>query len=618
MTELQGIEAFNFHRQNLPEPYESVVNSDNKYVPFGNREYYNLYPQFLLDLYNDSPIHSAIINSKATYIIGDGLKYSNGSDVDFKVNSSDNIKEFVLKVTKDYLIFNAFAVEVIYNKLGQVIEYHHVPMHQVRMNTSKTMFWVNEDWTSTKNFIKYNVYSPNTKNFDSKIYYFDGYNPSTNKVYTLPEYNGSLKSIVTDIAIRSFNLNNIKNHFSVSSLITFFTGSNATEDTRKEIIKTIKKTYSGEEGEKIILDFQNPNGKSAEVKSLSSGDWADVYNAVSEKVASDIMIGHSVTNPMLFGVKTEGQLGGATELETSYEIFKATYVRVKRDELESALNNLFAINENIKGDIVFGDKPLFNAKLSDVMKEKVLTIDEIRAEAGLPALPEGKGSRLISETAQPTQLQLIQPSQEDVKKKSSRSLTDEDYEQVKDMGSSADEFEIIGEADSEQEFHFALVDDVSKWVIENDIRNLTLPELVDVLKNEAGLKVSENRLQNILNQLNESGVVKVEIEEGDKIQVTPNKVGKVPDTDSIFIMYKYEKRPSVSGADLLKTSRGFCVKLINNNRLYTREDIQSMGKLFGYDIYKYAGGFYYNPDTDETTPYCRHQWKAYQVKRKTK
>lgn len=614
MTGSTGIEALHFHKQTLPAPYESVVNSDDKYVTYG---YDNLYPKFLLDLYNDSPIHSAIVNSKATYIIGDGLKYKNGSDVDFKVNSSDNIKEFTLKVSKDYLIFNAFAVEVIYNKLGQVIEYHHVPMHYVRMNKSKNLFWVNEDWAISRKFIKYDIYSPNSKDFNSKIFYFDGYNPSTNKVYTLPEYNGSLKSIVTDIAIRSFNLNNIKNHFSVSSIITFFNGSNTTEEMKQETIKVIKKTYSGEDGEKIILDFQNTNGKPAEVKSLSSGDWTDAYNAVAEKVASDIMIGHSVTNPMLFGVKTEGQLGGATELETSYEIFKATYVRVKRDELESALNSLFAANENIKSDVVFGDKPLFNAKLSDVMKEKVLTIDEIRAEAGLPALPEGKGSRLISETAQPTQLQLIQPSQEEVKKKSSRRLTDEDYEQVKDMGSSADDYEIIGEADTEQEFHFALIDDVSKWVIEHDIRNLTLPELVDVLKNEAGLKVTENRLQNILNQLNESGVVKVEIGEGERIKITPNKVGNIPDTDSIFVMYKYEKRPEVSGADLLKTSRGFCVKLINNNRLYTREDIQSMGKLFGYDIYKFAGGFYYNPDTDETTPYCRHRWKAYQVKRKT-
>ncbi|RZK12915.1 MAG: hypothetical protein EOO46_01385 [Flavobacterium sp.] len=619
MTDKTGIEIFDFHSHSLPEPIEQRITTDDKYVPFGNGEYYNLFPNYLLSLYNESPIHSAIINSKTTYILGDGLKYANGADLDFKVNSSDNIKEFTMKIVKDFLIFNAFAVEVVTNKIGQVLEYHHVPVHFVRMNNSKNLFWVNDNWAlSTKSFIKYEGFSTTPKDFTSKIFYYDGYNPSSkNNVYSLPEYYGASLSIATDIAIRKFNLNNIKNHFSVSSIITFFTGGNGTDELKAEAARKIRKAV-GEDGEKVIVDFQTLNGKPAEVQSLSSGDWANAYNAVSEKVSADIFIGHSITSPQLFGVKTEGQLGGATELEISYEIFKGTYVRVKRDDLESALNYLFSTNKNIKGSVVFADKPLFSASLSDVMKEKVLTIDEIRAEAGLPPLAEGKGTRLISETSQPTQFQLVEQPKEEVKKKSSRSLTDEDYEQIKDMGSSADDFEIIEEADDEQVFKFAMIDDVAKWVIDNDVRNLTLPELVDVLDKEAGLKVAEKRLQGILKQLNDSGLVKVDIEDGDRIKITPNKVGKVPDTDSVFIMYKYEKRPSVTGADLLSTSRGFCVRLIGNNRLYTRQDIQSMGKLFQYDVFKYAGGFYYNPDTDTTTAYCRHQWKAYQVKRKTK
>jgi hypothetical protein len=81
-------------------------------------------------------------------------------------------------------------------------------------------------------------------------------------------------------------------------------------------------------------------------------------------------------------------------------------------------------------------------------------------------------------------------------------------------------------------------------------------------------------------------------------------------------MYKYEKRPDVPGNTLISTSRGFCVRVINNNKLYTRSDIQTMSSIFGYDVFQFAGGFYHNPETDETTPYCRHFWVEKKVKLK--
>ncbi len=320
MSEKKEIEILKFDAINIPKPYESPEKNNEKYVQYGID---NLYPNFLLKLYNESPIHSSIINSKANYILGDGVQYSSGTKIEVKVNASDTFEEFSRKVIIDFLIFNYFCVEVVYNKFNQPIEYHFIPAHKIRTNKDKTKFWYFEDIINNgRRYITFERYKTKSLDSTSKIFFFDGYFPSLSNVYPIPEYNGSIISVQNDIEIRNFNLNNIKNHFSVSTLITFFMGSNPSEDVKRRINNDLKASYTGASGKKLIVDYQHSEGKAADVKNISPNDWDKAYEAVSRSVADDIYRGHQVTSPMLFGVKTEGQLGGATELETAYEIFK--------------------------------------------------------------------------------------------------------------------------------------------------------------------------------------------------------------------------------------------------------------------------------------------------------
>ena len=226
-------EVIKFEQINLPQPIEDNYKNTTKWCNWGTD---NLYPLFLLDLYGNSPIHSSIINSKASYIIGNGLKTASGIKVNIKVNSVDTFSEFLLKITKDYLIFNFFCVEVVYNAFNQAIELHHVPAHKVRTNKAKEKFWFCEDWETYQQTITYKRWKRNNQDTNSKLFYFDGYFPTQRMVYPEPEYKASLKSITTDMCIRDFNLNNIRNHFSVSTLITFFMGANVPEDVKKKIL----------------------------------------------------------------------------------------------------------------------------------------------------------------------------------------------------------------------------------------------------------------------------------------------------------------------------------------------------------------------------------------------
>jgi hypothetical protein len=612
-----NIVTLEFNNQNIPIPVESKNTSDQTYVTWGIG---NLYPVYLLKLYSESPIHGAIVNQKTTYVLGNGLKTQDGSPIDIQVNATDSMNEFVGKITKDHLLFNAFAVEVVFNVFGQPIEYHHVPVHKVRMNKNKTKFWVNDDWLLSRKTIQYERYSvKDNKDSTSKIFYYDGFFPSVYNVYPTPEYTNAIVSIETDIAIKNFNLNNIKNHFSPNTIITFFNGSNVPDGVKKGVINEIEEKFKGENGKKFIIDFQHKDGKSAEVKQLSANDWDKAYIEVTNRNTDDIMIAHLVQNPSLFGIKTAGQLGSSQELEVSYEMFNNKYVSVKRNELASALNYLFTNYEPIQGKVEFVDKQLFSERLSDTTKEKIYTINELRKIAGLE--PIANGDRLLSESLQPAQPE-IPVIAEDVKKNcsskdcNSKKLTESDYDLVKHLGASFEDFEILGEADAEA-MQFDKQSDISNYIIDNDIKGLTIREIVDVLKTEGKISTNVDELDVIIKKLADSGLIKVETDSNNRIKITPQPETDVPDTDRVLVMYKYEKKPNVKGGDLLPTSRSFCVKLIENNRLYTRQEIQSMSEIFGYDVFKFSGGWFYNSETDETTSSCRHRWVPLKVKRKT-
>jgi hypothetical protein len=48
--------------------------------------------------------------------------------------------------------------------------------------------------------------------------------------------------------------------------------------------------------------------------------------------------------------------------------------------------------------------------------------------------------------------------------------------------------------------------------------------------------------------------------------------------------------------------------LLELNRTYTRQDIDNISVRVDRDVWKYRGGWYTNPETHVTTPYCRHEW----------
>ena len=114
---------------------------------------------------------------------------------------------------------------------------------------------------------------------------------------------------------------------------------------------------------------------------------------------------------------------------------------------------------------------------------------------------------------------------------------------------------------------------------------------------------------------------------------TPTEKGLDKDTadyeTEIYTVYRYDKRPDVSGSKLISTSRDFCRKMVGltsgtelvdgkmKAKRLTYNEIEDYTNEFGEDAWNFRGGFYNNGT--ETTPWCRHIWVGEtRIKRKKK
>jgi hypothetical protein len=343
----------------------------------------NMYPFELIDLYNDSSTHNAIINGKVGYTVGNGL---HSDDIEVKKwLSQANIDEDWTSLTKrlslDYELFNGYAIEVIKTKVGN--QYHHIDFANIRVGLDGSLQYA-DDWVTdkgTKNskpdiqyLERYNPRNPEQKR--GVIYHVD-YRPNM-KYYPLPVYVGSLAEIKTDVQIGDYWLNEVKNGFVGGTLIQHNNGVPETKEEAKEFEKAFQEKFGKATGTKIVHLFSPSKDNGSEITNLNGNDLHERYLEMSNRVKESIFIGHRVTNPILFGVKEEGQLGARNELDLAYEIFTNTYIAERQNTLLRTIRKL-AFFEIQRSDIeIIPLKPIDTVDLTSDIILANLSREEIR------------------------------------------------------------------------------------------------------------------------------------------------------------------------------------------------------------------------------------------------
>ena len=125
---------------NVPEFTEQ---NNKEWVTYGKD---NLFPVYLVDLFNSSPLHNSIITGKVNYITGRGLVQSNELEFVFKPNPYESMQQIFNKVALDYEIYNGYAIEVIRNRMGEIVEMYHADFSKYRVGKDDDTLYYSEDW----------------------------------------------------------------------------------------------------------------------------------------------------------------------------------------------------------------------------------------------------------------------------------------------------------------------------------------------------------------------------------------------------------------------------------------------------------------------------------------
>lgn len=385
-----------FQRIQLPS-FEETCFSNKPYVRYGEG---NSFPTFLQDLANRSALHNAILSSKVDYSYADGLKLSdekpNLSTTLFvnHPNPFEDMNSIYRKCLYDYILYGAFCLNVIWSNDGESIcEIYHIDVAKIRSGKRNSRgiveeYFYCEDWNKTAPRYKAVSAYRNDNRQGSQLLYFKEYRPGT-FYYALPSYVGALNYITIDAEISNYHLAHLLNGMSPNFIISFTNGVPSDEERRKIKQQMIDEYTGTDNAGKFIMTFTDDPAKVPVVNTLSADNLDEQFTQLSEQVLQNILSGHKVVSPMLVGIKSAGQLGGNTELETSFEIFNNTVIKPIQKDVIGQLNKLLRETKNWSGNEL---EPTTAAPISFTWSEgtlsQILTVDEMRERIGLEPTTE--------------------------------------------------------------------------------------------------------------------------------------------------------------------------------------------------------------------------------------
>lgn len=653
-----------------PQP-EYKESRGRGYIEFGKR---NDYPEYLLDLFNKSSKHGAIVRSKSNYVSGNGFSGGNERMLT-KPNPVESLNDILRKITLDIELFGGYYLEIIWSINGKgIAEMRHIDYTKLRTNRDCTEFYYKRDWKNHREEPEILPAFNPKYSAGRQILYVKDYRPGQN-TYGLPIYLPALNYIQSDVEVSKHVLGNAVTGFSASKLITLPNGE-PSDDEKRKVTRAFENTYSGSDGKKFILSFVQNADRKAIVDDLGASDLTkEDFSRVDTMIQQNIFAGHEITSPSLFGIAEPGKLGTRTEMRDSYEIFKNTYVNNRQLAIESVFNMLltyFGGGEELK---IVPVEPI-GYEFSEATLVSVMTKEEIREKMGLPKLedvnPEAQavgqtGEALVNENVknltgrQHQQLLRIirQFGKGQITKevamtllKTSLGLGDSEISTLLSIDNeeqfsekkkySVDEemavFAEFGEVRSEYNVHHSKPVTFSAFDAFYDFKDI---QILEILKSQPltppediakALKVKPIDIMERLGVLAEIGIIELDKEnvgykvlkpvsdllkimgDGDstkKAEAAKKKAEKV----SFDIRFSYEWKsivPSEQRDSNAHPSRPFCVKLMQLDRLYTRAEIESISRRLGYDVFTRGGGWWGD------SPTCRHEWKSNIVVKKKK
>ncbi len=587
----------------MSKQYVKPIEQKDKQRGFMKWGLKNDYPFFLIELLYGSAWHQGILKNKTYYISGGGLEVVSGDATKFLANvfSDFDMNEIVQRLTFDFELFGGMCIKGTWNREGSAVaKWEYIPVDMGRLSEDERTLFLSDDWSAMRqtpedtNFRQLTALDERNPEGSFFIYYKEPAKQARDEkgIYPKPPYMGGITAIQTDVDISKFHMYEIQNGFKAGTLINLASGEPETAEEERRIKEQIKgRTQSVEDAGEIIITFSNGTQDAPSVLSLTGNDLDERYAMTEKSVQQNILVAHSVVAPSLFGIAPTGSFNAA-ETADLFEIYKMTYVNSRQKQIEWLINYMAKLSGAVSQLKLVDVSPIAGSEavpVEEVAPTGEISANDTQVDVAKSALNGAQIASLVEVVANikggiltpDAALQIIMASFPTIDEAQARKIvglpqvtmsscrnshkfSDEELQVFSEYGDDANDYELLAS--------YSIPWDSDTEDIYN--RHFQLFETIGTVTVSPG---------------------------------EDNGLGKIQGgTGTYDVRYRYQEIP---GIPPVKTeSREFCRKLIQLNRLYTRDEIDIISERIDRDVWRYRGGWYTNPDTGKTTPYCRHEW----------
>ena len=346
---------FNFAMENsLPVIREERSKDWVKYQTDEGEEY----PTYLENLFNTSPTHQAIVETKSLIVAGDGFEVEDTNLTEeqklelYKLleytDGKRDIEDFIRDLAKDLELYGSIAIEVIWSlDFTKIVRLNRIAPKHIRSGKFEEgeikCYYYSRDWSDRYEDIKeIYAFDINDKEHHRQLLYM-GTQMVSNQYYYEPSYLASTNWIQLEGQTGLFYKSLMENGFNPSVVVRFFRKPASLEE-RDDVVRGLKQSFGGVKNSgKAIVMFSDGKELAPTVEPIQTSNLDKQYTVLADQIQSKILTGGRVTTPSLFGINIPGKLG-ESDFETQVEAFNKFVIRPNQQFLNRVINKLFSIN----------------------------------------------------------------------------------------------------------------------------------------------------------------------------------------------------------------------------------------------------------------------------------
>lgn len=314
------------------------------------------YTTFLEKLYNNSPTHQAIVDTKSLIINGDGFTYNEvepNQMIELErllnyIDGQNTLWDMTAKLVKDNQLYGAMCLEVIWSgdftKINKVSRISPKNIRSGRFEGGKV-----ETYYYSRNFndrreevIEIASFDILNKRDHRQLWYIPNQLIS-NEYYGEPFYIAGCNWISLEAQTGLFYKSLMENGFNPSLIIKYYK-KNATIEEKTEIVRGLKKSFGGVKNTgKVMTIFASEKETAPDIEPINVSQLDKQFTVIADQIVTKILSCHRVTTPEMFGIAIAGKLGTA-DFQTQVKAFTEFVINPEQKKLEIILNKIFKIN----------------------------------------------------------------------------------------------------------------------------------------------------------------------------------------------------------------------------------------------------------------------------------